>query len=228
MMTALQAFASNNPYHYGNQNSTLTLVAPARGEFMFMVNKMEYVSNSGTVVLRSFPQGLHQVEIYRRGSRNRWELLASDAVVVPPNSLVTVELDRRNRFQVFAEPISNRRVDRRSGNRRYDRNRGRDRHHHQPVMPMGMAPETFAGFMAQIRSTTFESNKVNLAKTVISVHGINVGQLKLLLAEFTFDSNKLDVAKFAYAYTFDPENYFLLHNSFTFESNARSLMAYAR
>jgi hypothetical protein len=43
---------------------------------------------------------------------------------------------------------------------------------------------------------------------------------------FTFENNRLDFAKFAYAYTFDTGNYYLVNDAFTFETSIDELNAY--
>jgi hypothetical protein len=43
---------------------------------------------------------------------------------------------------------------------------------------------------------------------------------------FSFESTRLDFAKFAYAYTLDLRNYYKLNDAFTFESSIDDLDKY--
>jgi hypothetical protein len=52
-----------------------------------------------------------------------------------------------------------------------------------------------------------------------------VAQLKIALGRLSFDSNRLDLAKYAYPFTIDRQNYFLLQDAFSFQSNFRALMS---
>jgi hypothetical protein len=42
----------------------------------------------------------------------------------------------------------------------------------------------------------------------------------------TFESNRLDLAKFAYRYAADPNNYFMVNKGFTFNSSIDELSEY--
>lgn len=88
----------------------------------------------------------------------------------------------------------------------------------------GMSVQTYQGLITQIQNASFDNNKVTIAKMAIKSNSISVNQLKGVLSELSFDSNRLDVAKFAYPYCVDKNNYFLLNDSFEFSSNASDLM----
>jgi hypothetical protein len=44
-----------------------------------------------------------------------------------------------------------------------------------------------------------------------------------MMGEFTFESQKLEYAKFAYPYTYDRANYYKINDAFGFESSIRDL-----
>ena len=45
---------------------------------------------------------------------------------------------------------------------------------------------------------------------------------------FTFENNRLDIAKYAYGKTVDKGNYFMLNDAFTFNNNKEALKEYIR
>ncbi|MCF8372573.1 MAG: DUF4476 domain-containing protein [Bacteroidales bacterium] len=51
-------------------------------------------------------------------------------------------------------------------------------------------------------------------------------QVLELLQMLSFDSYRLDLAKYAYIYTVDKHNYYIVNNAFTFSSNITALNQY--
>ncbi|RMG68603.1 MAG: DUF4476 domain-containing protein [Bacteroidetes bacterium] len=100
-------------------------------------------------------------------------------------------------------------------------------HPAQPYgMPMAMSPAEFSQLRRSLRQVSFENDRVALVRQALSHRFVSTGQVAGMLRLFTFERNKLEVAKMAYHRTVDPENYYLLHESFTFRSNARELQHY--
>lgn len=74
-----------------------------------------------------------------------------------------------------------------------------------------------------IRTKSFEDSKLTIAKQIIGSNCLLSGQVKEILMLFTYESTKLDFAKFAYRYTLDQGNYFKINDVFTFESSIQEL-----
>jgi hypothetical protein len=51
-------------------------------------------------------------------------------------------------------------------------------------------------------------------------------QVRQLVACFDFEPGKLDLAKFAYDYTMDPENYYQVQEAFSFSNTRQQLAKY--
>jgi len=68
-----------------------------------------------------------------------------------------------------------------------------------------MYPETFNSLCSVLQNQSFDSNKLIIAKDAILKNGINASQLRILLSYFSFDSNRLELAKYAYPYVVDPQ-----------------------
>jgi hypothetical protein len=90
----------------------------------------------------------------------------------------------------------------------------------------GMYPEVFNSLCSILQNQAFDSNKLAISKDAIRKNGINAYQLKSLLSYFTFDSNRLELAKFAYPFMIDPQNAFMITEAFTFSSSAREFMEF--
>lgn len=69
-----------------------------------------------------------------------------------------------------------------------------------------------------------DSNKLRMAKNYVASNPLTSEQIAGISREFSFDNNRLDFAKHAYANCYDKSNYFLLKDTFTFSSNYNSLL----
>ena len=91
-----------------------------------------------------------------------------------------------------------------------------------------MSNRDFAEFKQLISDRTFESTKMDMTKSVIDLNYFSTEQIKEILTWFVFESNKLDLAKYSFRNTVDPQNYYKLYNSFTFESSVVDLDNYIK
>lgn len=88
---------------------------------------------------------------------------------------------------------------------------------------IGMHPQTFADVMRTVDNQAFSSSKMAVAKQAISANGISSNQVAQMMNLFSFESYKLEFAKFAYGYVADPQNYWVVNNGFSFSSSVREL-----
>ena len=73
---------------------------------------------------------------------------------------------------------------------------------------------------------SFDSSRLKLAKQIIMSNPMSVNQIMDICKLFSFESNKLDFAKFAYRHCTDKNRYFMLNEVFSFESSKRELHDY--
>jgi len=92
--------------------------------------------------------------------------------------------------------------------------------------PMPMSHEDYEGAKNTIAAKTFENDKLTIAKQIASSNCLTAGQVKGIMALFTFEENKLDFAKFAYMHTYDKGNYYKVNDSFQFSSSTDALNQY--
>ena len=67
-----------------------------------------------------------------------------------------------------------------------------------------------------------------VAKQVVANNKFYSSQVKELVQLFSFDDAKLELAKFAYARTFDRNNYFILYDVFAFRRSKEELINYTQ
>jgi hypothetical protein len=92
--------------------------------------------------------------------------------------------------------------------------------------PVPMSPNDFSDLKRTVNSKTFEDTKLTIAKQVVSSQCLLTNQVKDLLGCFTFEANKLEMAKNCYTRTYDLGNYFKVNDVFTFESSIEELNEY--
>ena len=105
--------------------------------------------------------------------------------------------------------------DRNNDDPRYDNNRA-------------ISNTDFAQAKESLRKEWFENTRLATAKQIIDQDYFTSQQVKEMVLLFTFENNRLDIAKYAYGKTVDKGNYFMLNDAFTFNNNKEALKEYIR
>ena len=115
------------------------------------------------------------------------------------------------------------------GNHNRENYQRRERLENKDQKPRCAAPMSNADFQVVKNSITkqsFADEKLKVAEQVTKVKCISAAQVKEIMGMFSFESNKLDYAKFAYDYTIDKDNYFTINDAFSFSSSVDELNTY--
>lgn len=91
-----------------------------------------------------------------------------------------------------------------------------------------MKDREFSGAKEQIRKEWFENTRLTLAKTIIDGNNFTTIQVKEMMLLFTFENNRLELAKYAYRKTADKNNYYQLNDALTFSSSKDELARFIR
>lgn len=89
-----------------------------------------------------------------------------------------------------------------------------------------MTDARFNEVVQSIQAKNFDDSKLTMAKQVINTNCMTSSQVKRLMLLFSFEDTRLDLAKYAYGYTYDIGNYYQLNDAFTFESSIDELNTY--
>ena len=81
---------------------------------------------------------------------------------------------------------------------------------------------------SSMERASFSSDKRIIAEQAISTHAVWAYQIADILRKFSFESDKLKLAKFAYQYCMDKEKYYTINEIFDFSSSIRKLDKYIR
>lgn len=86
-----------------------------------------------------------------------------------------------------------------------------------------MCPRAFAEVLLHIEKQCFDRDKILIAKQALRNKLVSVDMVLQVMHTMSFDSHKLEFAKWAYTNTFDQERYYLVSDGFTFSSSVREL-----
>ena len=86
----------------------------------------------------------------------------------------------------------------------------------------------FSKLKQTINNEAFENTKLVFTKDAIGRNYFTAAQVKEIVQLFDFENNKLEIAKFAYKYTIDRNNYFLVNDVFEFSNSKVALAKYLR
>jgi hypothetical protein len=89
-----------------------------------------------------------------------------------------------------------------------------------------MSERSFEQLKQTIRRENFDDGKIAITKSAIRNQFISSTQVKELLGLYSFEATKLDVAKYCYHYTADPDNYYIVANSFGYTTSKTELLRY--
>jgi hypothetical protein len=94
------------------------------------------------------------------------------------------------------------------------------------VVPM--ADDAFNRGMQTIKRESFSSTQKTVMRQVFSQNCINTTQIKQVLSLFSFESDKVEVAKYLYPRCTNKEEYYLLNDAFSFSSTVESLAGWVQ
>ncbi|MBI1305275.1 MAG: DUF4476 domain-containing protein [Bacteroidetes bacterium] len=81
----------------------------------------------------------------------------------------------------------------------------------------------FEDVKAEMKRASFDDDKLRIARQYVSEGGCTSSEVASMMNEMSFDKNRLELAKYAYDYTDDPQNYNLVDEAFDFDSSVRDL-----
>lgn len=219
--------------------SKLTVTVVGNKNIEIIVDNNRYQSQDNSVVINSLQPGSHNIKIYsirKNQRRNIWgnnsQLLYSSNVYVRPGYHVDIIVDRDGRATFNERAI---RYDRRNndwdnryenrddryGNGRSDRN---DRNNYDRAV----SEQTFSSIVQSLRREYSENTRLSLARQIIGRNYFTSDQVKYMMQLFSFDNNRLEIAKSAYRYTTDQRNYFVVYDALAYSNSKEQLADFIR
>jgi hypothetical protein len=204
-----------NSNAHNHKKSNLVINSADNTFISVAINNSAPVAPSGQINFANMKPGKHRVKIFKNymnpGGHWKSQLVYNGLISVPPASEVIYSLNFYNQLILVASnPLW-----------------GYGHNFNPPPPPpppvFGMAPHAFQQLVMTIGNTPFDNTRLTIAKQAIAANGITSEQVLGLMNMLTFESHKLDLAKYAYAFTADPNNYYIVNNGFTFTSSIHEL-----
>lgn len=185
--------------------------------------------------------GNHRIQIYsinrnqRRGlfGNNREELIYNRTINIRRGTHTDIVINRFGKVFTDEQRIDNRYDDRWNdndwNNDRNNDNWNRDndnwnRDNNSWGQPMNY--ERFQQLKQSIERESFDKNKMDLLRSILPNNRVSAQQVRELASLISFENTRLELAKFAYRYTTDRGNYFVVNDVFNFGSSKTELTRY--
>lgn len=236
LFMSIAVFAAARPM------SMLTIKSVDNAEIRVVLDGKRFQPNDNSIMFGSMEPGRHDIKIYRQ-RKNAWFNLNGKGYELVYNT--TIDLKRRthlfitverNGFISMQENRIKKDFDWNDGNDngygRHDRDDDRDKNgqwgeydqHDGYARPM--SDREFKNVLLSIDKEWLESNKFKSASQVVKTNNFTTAQVEQILLLFSFENNKLELAKQAYMNTVDKRNYSNLFDVFSFNSSKKELERY--
>ena len=89
--------------------------------------------------------------------------------------------------------------------------------------PIAISDEEFSSMLETVANTDYPDAKLDLSKEIVSSNCITVNQLHQLMGSIDYEPEKIELAKFAYSYVFDRDNYINLADLFEYPDSKKEI-----
>jgi hypothetical protein len=234
LFMSMAVFAAAKP------KSILTIKSVDNADIRVVLDGKRFDPNDNAIMFGSIDAGRHDIKIFRQRKNSFFNMNGKKYELVYNT---TIDLKRRTHLFITVERngyISKQenRVkkdwnwDEHDGNNGYSRgddNGGQwgDYDSHEGYAG-GMNDRDFKNVLTSIDKEWLESNKLKSASQIVTSNSLTTAQVEQVVLLFSFENNKLEIAKEAYNNTVDKENYSRLYDVFSFNSSKAELDRYIR
>lgn len=205
----------------GTSGSSLRIIVDGR---RFIANN----NNSNSVVLNNVAPGQHNIQVLlqnnnvRNGQPGIYVQVYSSMIYLKPQYHFDVSINRFGKAFPDEQPINN------TGYYNNDDvNWLNDTVATAPPVAQAMSDADFSQLINRVKKEPFQSDKLALAKQLITGNNINCNQVRDIIQLLIFNSDRLDFAKYAYKFTVDKNNYVGIAEMFT-GNDKNSLLQYIK
>ncbi len=199
-------------------------------ELSVEVDGRKFSMKDNSITLSYLSEGYHQVKVYRQAKRGRGNAFGRNVIIYTNSVLLKrgFHLDITiNRFGKVL--VDERRMDindewYNDQDDYYDSDNGGWNNGYSNVMNT----REFETMKEQLRKEWFENNRLTSARFVIERNNFTTAQVREMMLLFTFENNRLEIAKAAYRKTIDKHNYYQVNDALTFSSSKDELARFIR
>lgn len=209
-------------------------------ELKFEIDGRQFNMKNNSFTVGYMAEGYHQVKIFRESRKNgfgfgrREDIVYKGSIYLKRGFHTDITVNRFGKVLV-----DERRIDRNDDwyqdeDEYYDDHNGYDNEHGNNNGGWNngygnvMRGNEFESVKESLRKEWFEANRLKSVKFIIDKNNFTTQQVKELMGLFTFENNKLEIAKYAYPKTVDKQNYYQVNEMLTFNSSKEELMKFVR
>ncbi len=211
--------------------SRLSISAPGTStELKIEIDGRQFAMKNNSITVGYLSEGYHQVKIYKESRKNgmgfgRRTVIFSNSIFLKRGFHTDITINRFGKVMQDEQRIDPRDDYYNDEDDYYDSgNDGMDNNQYHNVMGV----REFSDVKDQLRKEWFENNRLTSVKFIIDRNNFTTAQVKELMLLFTFENNRLEVAKYAYCKTVDQRNYYQLNDALTFSSSKEELARFLR
>jgi Domain of unknown function (DUF4476) len=241
-LTTMAQWGPNNPDPRDNRwgQTRFSISSMSNRPIRVMIDGQWIQDQSNEIRLSHLRPGMHTVQIYATNRNNRWDrdnrgrgnnrngdLIYNVNLNIRSGMHTDILINRFGKVFVDEQTIDSRWDDNwnnggNNGNGGWNNNGGwNGGRFGQP-----MDNNSFQQLKQMIEKEAFDDNKLTLLRTVLPNNGISSSQVRELMQQMSFEQNKLELAKFAYRFTTDRNNYFMVNDVFNFSHSKNELSTY--
>jgi len=234
LFMSMAVFAAAKP------QSILTIKSVDNADIRVVLDGKRFDPNDNAIMFGSIDAGRHDIKIFRQRNnsffnmgREKYELVYNTTVDLKRRTHLFITIERNGRISMQENRVKkdwdwndhSRKNDQDRGN--YGKGQWGDYDNHEGYAS-GMSDRDFRNVLQAIDKEWLESNKLKSASQVVKMNNMTTAQVGQVLMLFSFENNKLEIAKQAYANTVDKKNYSRLFDVFSFNSSKAELERYIR
>jgi Domain of unknown function (DUF4476) len=207
--------------------SRLSITAPSTStQLQVEIDGRKFTLKDNSITVGYLGEGRHDVKIYKEAKRKRSdfgrrEVIYSSSVILKRGYHLDITVNRFGKVM-----MDERRIDHQdewyNDEDEYFDNEGWDNSMNK------MSVREFETLKESLRKEWFENNRLTSVKYIIQKSNFSTAQVKDLMMLFTFESNRLEIAKAAFRKTIDKENYYIVNEALTFSSSKDELARFIR
>lgn len=245
LFMSIAVFAAAKP------QSILTIKSADNSDIRVVLDGKRFEPNDNSVMFRGIDAGYHTIKVFKQKrngyfnlSGKKYELVYNTAINLKRRTHLFITIERNDRISMQENKIKrdwdsqdrdwdsqdrdwdNRRNDRNDRGYDFDRDGQWGDYDSHEGYASGMNDREFRNVMQSIEKEWLESNKFKSASQIVKTNSLTTAQVEQILLMFSFENNKLDLAKQAYANTVDKRNYSRLFDVFSLSSSKAELERY--
>jgi hypothetical protein len=199
-------------------------------EIKVEVDGRAFAMKNNSITIGYLGDGMHELKIYREGKKNfmgfgRKNYIFNNSIFLKRGFHTDITINRFGKVMQDEQRIDPTDEYYNDADDYYDNgNGGWGNSEYHNVMGV----REFNDLKDQLRKEWFENNRLQSVKFVVDKSSFTTAQVKDLMLLFTFESNRLDLAKYAYCKVVDQKNYFQVMDALTFSSSKEDLSRFLR